>query len=205
MHRTRQGFIYFICILFASCAIYRPTVTKVTDDYFMVAHPLKYSSSDSKYDVIVPVGFFTDLTSIPRSLWWWESPIDKSMAPAIVHDYLYWEQPCSKKEADVILYLALGDAGMDDAKRWLIYKGVDLAGQDSWDKNTKARRAGETRFVSEAYARELQNTSIDPRATLQSVIADASGKGAALSPVPPASLKETCAAAMKAFNKHQKF
>ena len=197
-----RNLVAALVVLLASCAITRPTVTKVTDNYFMVAYALRYSTPDNKHQIVVPVGFFTDLTSIPRGLWWWESPIDRSMAPAIVHDYLYWEQSCTKPEADAVLYLALGEAGMGDLKRFGIYEGVAKAGQSSWDNNRQHRLDGESRFLTEPYARQLQASNIDSKSTLAGVLAEADKQHAVVRPtMPNASNKAVCVAALEYFNK----
>lgn len=197
MNRLMTLAALLCAMLLTSCAITRPTVTKVTDSYFMVAYPLQYRTLDSKYVIEVPVGFLTDLTSIPRGLWWWESPIDRSMAPAIVHDYLYWDQSCSKEEADVVLLLAMKETGVSSAKRLAIFVGVDKAGWSSWNRNKAARDAGETRLLSESYARTVLDSGIDPRATLETIYADAKKRNGLVHPaIPNASVRAACSAAM---------
>jgi hypothetical protein len=74
--------------MLASCAINRPTVTQLIPDppLFMIAHPLRYATNDNMYEIVVPVGFVSDLASIPPPLWWWQAPHEGTMAPAIFHD-----------------------------------------------------------------------------------------------------------------------
>jgi len=80
-----------VFLLLASCSVTRPTVTQLIPDppLFMLAHPLRFSTDDNKHVIVVPKGFITDLASIPSAFWWWESPHESTMAPAIIHDYLY--------------------------------------------------------------------------------------------------------------------
>ena len=56
-------------------------------------------------NISVPKGFVTDLASIPRLFWTIFPPAAAYSYPAIIHDYLYWFQPCSRETADNILKL----------------------------------------------------------------------------------------------------
>ena len=98
--------------------------------------------------VTVPIGFVTDLASVPRAMWWAIAPFDVARA-AIIHDLLYksirqyrWKMKDKEdkqliKEAkvasDKVFKLAMEDA---DPKitGWKIYsswKAVDLFGNSS--------------------------------------------------------------------------
>ncbi len=186
----------------AACAINPPTVSKISDKYFAVAHPLRYSPKDAALAIIVPVGFLTDLASIPRALWWWESPIDRSMAPAIVHDFLYWEQSCTKDEADAVLFLAMGETGVRRDRQWSVYGGVRTPlGDKAWNGNTAARARGETRFLTPAYLKNRLDAPVEAEANLGSIAADAKEKGGLVFPASPdQSVKRACAAALRIFN-----
>jgi len=59
--------------------------------------------------VTAPEGFVTDLASIPPALWPVLPPTGRYAYPAIIHDYLYWFQPCSRDQADMVLKLAMQD------------------------------------------------------------------------------------------------
>ena len=80
--------------------------TTVGKNVFVLRDPLTISFKGNLPSITVPAGFITDLASIPKALHWWEGKTDASMAPAILHDYLYWYQPCSKDEADAVMYVA---------------------------------------------------------------------------------------------------
>jgi hypothetical protein len=196
--------IMIVALALASCAINRPTVTQLIPDppLFMVAHPLHYAANDSKYEIVVPVGFVTDLASIPRGLWWWQAPHEGTMAPAIIHDYLYWEQSCTKDEADAVLYLALREVGMGLVNANLVYAGVRThQAQDAWDSNRAAREKGETRFFTEDYARLIQDSQVNPKATLVSLQSEAAqNHGTYTPPLPNANVRSACQDALKEFN-----
>ena len=56
--------------------------------HWVLTEPLEYD--DGETQVTVPVGFRTDLASIPRFAWAYLSPWDIARA-AVIHDYLYWQ------------------------------------------------------------------------------------------------------------------
>jgi hypothetical protein len=200
--RALRILLAVLCL--GSCAINRPTVTQIAPDpaIFMVSHPLRYARNDGKLQIVVPVGFITDLASIPPGLWWWQAPHEGTMAPAIVHDYLYWEQSCTKDEADAVMYLVMLEVGLGEFSANRVYDGIRTKrARDAWNGNTVARKGGETRFLTEAYARSLQDSRVDPRATLASIQADAARrKGLRWPPLPNAGVKRACEAALKEFD-----
>ena len=94
--------------------------------------------------VLVPVGFMTDLASVPNVFGPVVPKIGYWSQPAVVHDYLYHQHregidtvmtraradriffegiKIKAKEYDVPLYLR---------RDWLIYGGVRAGGQESW-------------------------------------------------------------------------
>jgi hypothetical protein len=193
-----------IVLLLAGCAsIGRPTVTQLTTDpaVFLVVFPLTFSADGAPQQFSVPPGFVTDLASIPRGLWWWQAPHEDTMAPAIVHDFLYWEQPCTKDEADAVIYVAMKQIGMKDGSIAAVYTGVRTPlGQEAWDKNKVARARGEARFFTSAFSLELANGNLDSKATLASIQDDAAKKNGAVAPsVPLATVRAVCQAAAKEF------
>ena len=97
--------------------------------------------------VQVPVGFVTDFASIPQVFWSLLPPDGTYTYAAIIHDYLYWEQPVSKAEADEILRLAMEDFKVNSAAVLAIYQGVHLGGQAAWDGNAKLKATGERRVL----------------------------------------------------------
>jgi hypothetical protein len=195
--------ILLVALALASCAINRPTVTQLAPEpaLFMVAHPLRYATNDGRHEIVVPVGFITDLASIPRGLWWWQAPHEGTMAPAIIHDYLYWEQSCTKDEADAVMYLAMLETGLGSFNANRVYDGIRTKpAQDAWDNNRAARERGESRFLTEAYAKAIQDSQVDPKATLVSLQADAARRQGLYSPSLPSSrVKAACVAALREF------
>ena len=194
-----------VFIFLAACAgISRPTVTQLTPQppVFMVAFPLTFVTTDGKHRIVVPAGFVTDLASIPRSLWWWQAPHQRTMAPAILHDFLYWDQTCSKDEADAVMYVAMREAGISRRQARLVYGGIRTPFADiAWNKNRAARERGEPRFFSPSYATVLMSEELDSAATLQSIQAAALEQNGVVTPEFPAEeLKAACAETLREFS-----
>ena len=191
-------------LFFPNYLISRPTITQLVPDppVFMVAHPLRYTPDDGQHEIVIPVGFITDLASIPSFLWWWEAPHEGTMAPAIVHDYLYWEQSCTKDEADAVMYLAMLEIGLGEFTTNRIYDGIRTPfAQSAWDNNKQARTGGETRFFAEPYARSLLDSQIEPTATLVSLQSRAAKSGGLFTPqLPNSRVKAACTSALAIFN-----
>ncbi|MGV6475017.1 DUF1353 domain-containing protein [Azotobacter vinelandii] len=103
-------------------------------DTWKVSQPLQYRDRLRRL-LVVPVGYRTDLASVPR-LAWRIVPRDHGQArrPAVVHDYLYTHQThrFSKAEADRIFYEALREEGMSDLLAWLMYAAVRIGGRGNW-------------------------------------------------------------------------
>ena len=59
---------------------------------WIVRERLTYRIGISQDSLTVPVGFVTDLASIPPALQSFIQQNGPSLLPAVVHDYLYWKQ-----------------------------------------------------------------------------------------------------------------
>jgi hypothetical protein len=188
-------------ILLASCVTTPPAVVRLADNVFTLVLPLRYDIDGTNESIVVPAGFVTDLASIPKALHWWEGKVDRSMAAAIVHDYLYWDQRCTKDEADAVLYLAMKEGGVWWFKRRAVYAGVRTPiGQKAFEKNAKLKASGEPRFFSIDYVQTLAAEPAMPEATLTTLQADAvRAQGTATDTSNP-NLKRSCAAALKTFH-----
>lgn len=109
---------------------------------------------NGEYVVIVPRGFITDFASIPKPLQLLRDLLpttDRYGIPALVHDYLYWRQDCTRDQADNIMEIALKEAGVSLVERRIIREGVRQFGQSAWDENRKARQAGLIKTVGAPY------------------------------------------------------
>jgi hypothetical protein len=122
---------------------------------WMLQSPLIHEfGSDSRYLIIVPRGFVTDFASVPQPLQilrGMRTVADRYASAALIHDYLYWTQDCTREQADGIMELALKDAGISFLERKLIYEGLRQFGQSAWDAHRKARQAGLVKTVGPPY------------------------------------------------------
>jgi hypothetical protein len=115
--------------------------------HFMLVEPLVIRVREGQDSLVVPSGFVTDFASIPRRLRGFISKLGPHLCPAIVHDYLYWEQTCTRAEADRIFLEMMGDLGVPWLTRRFMYWSVRGFGGSPWDRNTKRKQAGRPRIV----------------------------------------------------------
>lgn len=69
-------------------------------NHLVLMQPMEYRLGESDYLIIVSAGFVHDRASVPpifRSLM---STHGRHGKAAIVHDYLYWAQPCTQLQAE---------------------------------------------------------------------------------------------------------
>jgi hypothetical protein len=108
---------------------------------YVLCAPLVYASRAIDRIVRVPIGFQTDLASIPRWLW---SVVPKSGAydrPAVVHDWLYYDGGggLTRGQADAVLTEAMVSCRVAAYTRIVLAAGVRLGGGQAWARY----RAGE--------------------------------------------------------------
>lgn len=90
---------------------------------------------DGVHNVItVPMGFNTDLASVPRALWGWIPPHGRYLRAAVVHDYLYYVSDRPRKEADEIFHALMVHMGVSKLRAGLMYYAVRIfgRGRGSW-------------------------------------------------------------------------
>lgn len=118
---------------------------------WMLESPLIYQIGKSAANiVIVPRGFITDFASVPQPLRVLRDLLpttDRYGLPALVHDYLYWRQDCTRQQADNIMEIAMMESGVSLLERKVIHEGLRQFGQSAWDANRQARESGLIRTV----------------------------------------------------------
>ena len=125
------------------------TVRKFKDPTYVLLEPLTWQPNNGQFAQIVevPKGFVTDFASIPWPFSLLVRPDGEAAYPAIIHDYLYWEQTRSRSAADQVFKFAMEDFGITGAAITTIYAAVDWLGQKYWDENAKLKAAGEKRIL----------------------------------------------------------
>lgn len=88
------------------------------------------------------------MASVPQELWSAGLRPEGSYAyAAVIHDYLYWIQDRSRKEADKIFLIAMEDSEVNRWERKILYNTVVLIGWVTWKKNSKLKAKGERRIL----------------------------------------------------------
>lgn len=111
-------------------------------DIWILTHEFVYHHAPSYYctmdvTVYVPKGFQTDFASVPRLPIIYRLYGNTAHEAALVHDYLYRidsDPIVEKKIADVIFYDAMGEMGLSDSHRNVMYDGVVMGGKSSYHK-----------------------------------------------------------------------
>lgn len=102
--------------------------------------------------VVIPAGFVTDYASIPS----WAAhfgfpkrgPYD---AAAAIHDYFYWMQKCSRRQADKLMRIAMKESDVDWFRRNVIYFMVRIFGHFAWRDNAKSKNNGFIKIIPQKY------------------------------------------------------
>lgn len=140
----------------------------VGDFTAILIEDMVYKIGRSNEQIVVPAGFVTDFASIPRALWSYLPPTGDYKLAAVVHDYLYWTQPCTKDQADNLFAIAMAEQGVPTVSRAVVYGGVVAAGFASWEGNRKQRGDSVPRFLTPPQ-RAIPNVSwVNYRRTLMS-------------------------------------
>ena len=90
----------------------------------------------------IPIGFVSDLASVPAALKWYLHSIGAYTCAAFIHDYLYWSGACvalagssegGKEMSDRALKYFAGLFGSSELECFNLYEGVRIGGQAAWD------------------------------------------------------------------------
>lgn len=87
---------------------------------------LQYERGVQTYTV--PVGFQTNLASIPWFLRWRFNVNGRHRRAAALHDYLYSIEFATRETCDAIFLDAMVDGGAGRYNSWVMHKGVRLGG-----------------------------------------------------------------------------
>jgi len=94
-----------------------------------------YQPADFRKSAIwVPRGFRCDAASVPRLAWFLFPPWGRCNRAAILHDWLYWAQLCSRLQADEIFREALAACGVPAWRRSVMFNAVRIGGAEYWNK-----------------------------------------------------------------------
>lgn len=122
--------------------------------HWVLAEPMTWRIGDTDLSITVPRGFVTDMASVPQPMWSLGlTPTGRYGRAAIVHDYLYWAQGCTRSQSDRLMLKAMQESGVDAATIDTIHAGLSLGGGPAWTANARARAAGAFRVLPEGLDR----------------------------------------------------
>ncbi|WP_418320884.1 DUF1353 domain-containing protein [Piscinibacter sakaiensis] len=121
---------------------------------FILLEDLVWEIGDSGLALTVPSGFVTDLASTPQALWslgyTQNGPYGRA---AIIHDWLYWTQPCSRGQADRLMLKAMQESAVDPTTVSQIFVAVSRFGSKAWQSNASERASGAFRVLPPEHRR----------------------------------------------------
>ena len=115
--------------------------------HFKLIRPLVVRFGEGADSLVIPAGFVSDFATIPQIAQSLISKLGPHIRAAIVHDYLYWSQCCSRHEADAIFSKMMKDLGVPWLTRTALYISVANFGRKAWYENARHRAAGLPRVV----------------------------------------------------------
>lgn len=132
-----------------------PAVRAFGDNKFWITlEDMTYRIGNTSESIVVPTGFVTDFASIPQALSSYGlSPHGKYSRAAIVHDYLYWAQGCTRAQSDRLLVIAMKESNVGGFDEFAIHRGVDFGGSFAWKKNAEERAQRLPRLVPSQFLR----------------------------------------------------
>lgn len=93
-----------------------------------------YMRHTSLGEITVPVGFLWEGCSTPRILWSLLPTWGKYTGAALIHDYLYSEQPCSRADADRVFLELLIEDGVKPRCALTMFRAVQAFGGRCWKR-----------------------------------------------------------------------
>lgn len=105
--------------------------------------------------IVVPKGFVTDYASIPPTIGTLVglTKNGKYDRAAVIHDFLYWSQGCTRAQSDRLLVIAMKESSVAGLDSFKIFQGVSKGGKYAWEQNKRERAAGKPKVIPEKYLR----------------------------------------------------
>jgi hypothetical protein len=104
-----------------------------TERGFTVAQDFHYETLAGA-SIIVPMGYRTDLASVPRAFFWLFPPSGKYREAAVVHDFIYTNLTTiyTRSQADQIFMDAMSELGVSWWRRKMMWSAVRVGGRGNW-------------------------------------------------------------------------
>ena len=121
------------------------------------AYHVGEEGSADKIDV--EIGFMTDFATVPWPVWVILPRWGKYGNATVIHDWLYWDQSRPRKEADEILFEAMGVLEVASWQKYLIFWAVRTFGLMAWIRNRWDRDAGFERVLSKDHLKCFEKSA----------------------------------------------
>lgn len=115
------------------------------NEWYLLA-PLVWEAGSET--ITVPVGFRTDLASIPQVFQSIVPVNGRHRSAAALHDYLFVIQDRSREDVDAIFLQAMEACGVRWSQRWTMYLAVRAGGWLPWKKNAGLREHNRGSFLA---------------------------------------------------------
>lgn len=116
----------------------KEAVLRIVNGGWLTETPIQFHSEKLNMTFTVPIGFFTDLASVPRAMRWLVPVANaKNRQAAIVHDYLCFKEVQEKygitqRQADMVFREALAVCNVNPIGQWFMWTPVRIY---QWWKN----------------------------------------------------------------------
>jgi hypothetical protein len=118
---------------------------------FAYLEEMPYRIERTGHVVIIPACFVTDFASVPQLAQSVLPQLGPHSMAAVLHDFLYWDQSCTREQADLLFYEAMTEYGVTRWRRSIAYWAVYWRGQAAWDSNASERKNGLPRIIPAKY------------------------------------------------------
>ncbi len=98
---------------------------------------LQYTSALVETNIVVPIGFKTDLGSIPNWLQWLFPKDGRAVLAYILHDWLFKDGRYGRKLSNKIAIEAMGTLGAKWWRRKGVAIGLKIGSWYAWNKHRK--------------------------------------------------------------------
>ena len=103
---------------------------------WVTEEPMVFTTHGQTY--IIPSGFLTDFTSIPRAFRWLFSVVGAPhQVAAVAHDYMYSTAACTRAYADMVFLDACKAMGVSNWKAQVMYRALRVGGWPAWNSNRR--------------------------------------------------------------------
>ena len=113
---------------YMTCPFNKPLKNREGRQLYRLIAPLLYQSDIAGVTITVPVGYISDLASIPRMPLVYRELESLADMPGVAHDFCYSTGFLDRDTADLMLKEACFLIGLPAWKVWAIYYGVRVGG-----------------------------------------------------------------------------